>query len=151
MYPLRNLSTIRWPRRSGGSCDFVFGWVLSVIGMEAFAGQAARAVRAAATLLYLATAHGARVQRVCVIWRPHLMLASSKTLGMPSKPSPKPWHPKQGDIQVSRASRGRTVTRCLAKARCAGANQSLRTHIHGEALQSQRARGAQRSHKYASR
>ena len=50
-------------------CDFVFGWVLSVIGMEEFAGQADRAVRAAATLLYLATMHGAPVWRVCVIWR----------------------------------------------------------------------------------
>ena len=46
---------IRWPRRSFArpvaQCDFVFGWVLSVIRMEAFAGQAARAVRAAVTLL----------------------------------------------------------------------------------------------------
>ena len=39
-------------------CDFVFGWVLSVIGMEEFAGQAARAVRAAATLPYLRTTLG---------------------------------------------------------------------------------------------
>ena len=43
--------------------------LLSVIGMEEFAGQADRAVRAGATLLYLATMHGAPVWRVCVIWR----------------------------------------------------------------------------------
>ena len=67
------MEAIRWPRRSFvrpvARCDFVFGWVLSVIGMEELAGQADRAVRAAATLLYLATMHGAPVWRVCVIWR----------------------------------------------------------------------------------
>ena len=45
-------------------CDFVFGWVLSVIGREEFAGQAARAVRAAATLSYLLTTHVVRACRV---------------------------------------------------------------------------------------
>ena len=50
--------------RPVAQCDFVFGWVLSVMGVDEFAGQADRAALAAATLLYLATIHGARVWRV---------------------------------------------------------------------------------------
>ena len=55
-------------------CDFVFGWVLSVIGMEELAGQAARAVRAAATLPYLRTTRCARPARLCNS-AAHLMLS----------------------------------------------------------------------------